>query len=292
MQTGCVVQQTRQAERFIEEAIRRATGLEVEHVDDGKVSGRHDAEIVLQDGSRAALEITSLIDPAAAAMTALPSKLPVEGCEGTWMLTYRGAGVDRKAMKANLPALLQRLERQAVVDTDDYQTRMRRISFQVEARVASEADERLWADFSSSAEWSWVRRADVSLRRIQSSVGAGHVYLQSAGYASSVDENLTGLAAMVESWVTEPWWNENVQKLQRSGFDELHLAIYLDPSKTPLPVWFRLTDSDVTEIASPEPAGIEPLTDLWLFTAWRTRVARWSKVSGWSIHEYGDQAAA
>lgn len=287
-----MAQQTRRMERFIEEAIRRVTGLAVDHVDDGLVAGKHDAEIVLLDGSRAALEITSLIDPAAAAMAAMESKYIVEGCEGTWMLTYRGSGTNHKAMRARLPALLRWLESQEVTDTDDYVTRMTRVGFQVETQMATVEDERLWAEFNSSAEWDWLRSAELRLRRIESSARAGQVYLQPAGYASFVDEKLTGLAPMVESWVSEPWWSENVQKLQRSGYDELHLAIYLDPSKTPLPVWFRLLDGNATEIASPAPAGVEPVTDLWLFTPWSARGARWSNLTGWSIHEFSDSVVA
>lgn len=277
-------------ERFIEEAICRVTGLVVEHVDDGQVAGKHDAEIVLLDGSRAALEITSLINPVVAAMRAKGPKLQVEGCEGIWMLVYRGAGISYKAMEANLPALLRLLESQAVTDTDEYMTRMRRVGFQVEAHVATDEDLHLWADFESAAEWSWFRSAGISLRRIGANVGTGRVYIQSSGYASLVDQRLTGLATMVESWLDELWWNENVQKLQRSGFDDLHFAIYLDASSVPLPVWFGLTEFDVMEIASLAPLNIEPVTELWLFTAWNTRVARWRKGSGWQLHDYGDGA--
>ncbi len=252
----------------MEEVIRRVTGLPVEHVDDGAVSGYHDAEIYYPDGGVAAVEMTTLSDPVALEMLSFPIELELPETPHWWDFRYPPSRVLRRDIERHVPALVRWLD---LLDLDD----------------ADKAEDVIYG----TAEWAWYERTAVRLRRFSGTSRGGRVDVLPEGSGGAIDEYLEGLAGWVESLQAEPIWIDNVAKLARSGHEELHLAFRLHESRVPFSIWSALWDAD--EIRSPDPSGMDPLTDLWLFVGYGTTVTRWSREVGWTSHVFrGDGMSA
>lgn len=258
-----MTRQHRSHERFIEEVVRRVTGALVEHVDDGSVDGLYDARLTYPDGRAAALEMTTLVEPAAMEMLSFPTKLEVPETPHWWDLRYPKGRVSRREIERHIPALVRWLDE---LDLDD----------------AQEVED--W--MKVTPEWEWYDRTGLRLRRYSGASQGGRVDVLPDSFGGVVDSGLDGLADWVEALQEEPWWRENVAKVARSGYDELHLGLRLHESKVPFGIFAGLWNPE--EVKSRQPTGMEPLTDLWLIIGYGNTVTRWSAGSGWSVHVYNE----
>jgi hypothetical protein len=257
------VTDTEHYERFIEEVIRRATGLEVEHVDDGSRPRMFDALIRYPDGREAALEMTTVGDRAVMQMRAFPQELEIPTTPHWWDFRYPPTGVRRRDIERHVPKLIEWLDQFDVADAENLPSFL---------RVTEEA--------------RWYESAGVKLRRFGHTSKGGRVDILPDSWGGGVDEKLRTLADWIEELQLQPWWADNVAKVAASGRDELHLALRVHDSGAPFPIWSGLWDPE--EVTSRDPNGMAPLTDLWLVGGQGTTVVRWSRGEGWRIHRWED----
>ncbi|HOW01051.1 MAG TPA: hypothetical protein PLY19_06230 [Rhodoglobus sp.] len=248
-------------ELFFEDVIRRVTGDTVEHVDDGSAPGMVDALIRRKDGSIAALEITTIAENEAMQMESFSLELEVPETPHWWDLRYPGLSLTRKDLKVHAPALIRWLDQ---LDLDDA--------------------EKLGDWIRSTPEGQWYQRTGIRLRRYPGASGGGRVDILPKGSGSASDSYLEGLADWVESIQSTRHWIDNVAKLERSGYEELHLAIRAHESGMPKSLWMGMWTSG--EIRSRQPEGMGQLASLWVLTAWGRTLVQWSRGTGWRSHEH------
>jgi hypothetical protein len=253
---GSVSTRHRPEEVFIEEVIRRVTGAEVKHVDDGSAPGMIDALISYSDGHTAALETTTVADPKHLQMESFEITLKVPQTPYWWDLRYPKP-LRRKEIETYVPTLIGWMDQLGFHDAKQLENVL-----------------------SGREEWAWYVRSGVKLRRYEGTTNGGRVEILPDGGGGVVDEYLEGLSEWVEGQQSEDWWTSNVAKLARSGYSELHLAVRLHQSGMPFPTWMGLWDP--IEIRSREPNGMEPLSDFWIIPAYGHTVTRWSRSAGWT----------
>ena len=251
-------------ELWIEEMIRRAMDVDVEHLDDGSTSGMVDALILYADGSAASVEITTIAEQVALEAAAFPTSIEVQS-HGWWELRYGNPRTSRKDVDRFGRALVRLLEALELTD-------------------AAELPESV---LSGLPEGRWLVREGVSLRRYAGVARGGRLDVLPAAMGGGVDEYLVGLADWVEDVQETPAWQDNLSKLVRSGRDELHLALRIHSSGMPFALWSALWDPE--EVRSRSPRNMEPLTHLWLFVGTGTTVTRWDSMSGWRILSYAPE---
>ena len=248
-------------EAFFEDVIRRVTGDEVVHVDDGSSARMVDAHIRSADGSVAALEITTVTENRAMQMESLPTDLVLPETPHWWDLRYPGVSLNWKEAELHVPALIRWLDQFKLNDA-----------------------EKLGDWISPTPEWQWYRRTGIRLRHYAGASHGGRVDILPNGKGAIVDSRLEGLAAWVEGLQQQPIWVENVIKLASSGYDDLHLAIRVHESGMPASLWMGMWDP--VDIAASDPNAMEPLTNLWLLSAYGRTVVHWAKDVGWRAREY------
>ena len=82
------------------------------------------------------------------------------------------------------------------------------------------------------------------------------------GFSGNVDEISLWISTELKS---SPLLRSKLAKLQRSGFDEQHLFLFVDPSGAPYSVFDNLAGELGVPTATPE---LETITHLWLFPAY------------------------
>jgi hypothetical protein len=256
-------------EKFLRGVITRSLDAEVEHVDDGSRNGMHDAEVRYPDGRIAAVEFTSVGERAAFQMDSMPTELLLPTTSHWWTLRYGQPGVLWRDIKQHVPVLVTLLDQQSLTDADQLRPSLRGLP-----------------------AWNWYDRHDLSLSHFGSTSQEGRVDVLPRGGGGVVDSQYTGLNSWVASIQSEPWWEDNVAKLVRSGHTELHLALRVHETGIPFSLLYAIIDGD--PIPADHPTGMEPLTDLWIVTSYGTNAVHWSARDGWIVHSYAtaDEHAA
>lgn len=104
-------------EKAVAATIATTLGLKVEQHDDGRHPGMHDLNIIAQDGSLAAVEVTAAADPDSIELWKLVNgrdeRWTVPDLQGGWML-YLEPTARAKRLLAELPSFLRELEGQGI----------------------------------------------------------------------------------------------------------------------------------------------------------------------------------
>jgi hypothetical protein len=251
----------RRYERFLRHMMSRCLGVPVEHVDDGSSNGMYDAEVRYPDGRIGAVEFTTLGKRAALEMESFPTTMPLPSTSHWWTLRYTNNGVRWKDIEKHVPMLVMLLDERNMRDADD-----------------------LRDDLRGTDVWEWYQRNGLSLSHFGTAVDEGRVDVLPRGGGGVVDSEYFSLNPWVEGMQSEAWWSENVSKLARSNLSELHLALRLHDSEVPFGILAALMDGSPIPVG--HPAGMAPLTDLWLTIAYKTNVAHWNHELGWTVHDY------
>jgi hypothetical protein len=245
---------------------RMGPGLAVRHVDDGSEPGMHDAVITFPDGHEAALEVTALANSDIVTMrrsadTEIPHSVPLRL---EWIATYSGL-VPRKEMRKWLPILADLCEQQGETDVD------------------------FLAEEQGHPALDWYRDSEITaFRGFRTSRPGVIKTAMAAGGAAWVNPVLFELTDFVNSLPGTATYDDNVAKLYRSGYAELHLYLSLELSMIPpelLVNWW--SDNPVTLPPADEITLPPPLTDLWLDSGIEgLAVFHWSRTTGWEVHPY------
>lgn len=253
----CGAVEGRPEERYAAEVLRRVLGVEVAHEDDGSSPGMVDALFEYPDGRLGALEVTTLGDRRAMEREALTAKRDwaVEGAAWAWMV-HVGDGVDLRDLAKHLPVLIRECEEIGV--TDPRQVRGAR---------------------TQSVAHTWLDGVDVRFHGYPTSRRHGAVDVLPAGSGGAVFEGLDGLPAWLEARLEEADLQRKLEKLRRTGREELHLFLRVHDTALPFSLYYPLAWGEAV------PDGLDPpadLTGLWLAPAWRNPILSWRSDIGWS----------
>lgn len=127
----------RAEEKVVAATITTTLGLKVEQHDDGKQPGMHDLNIIFDDGTSAAVEVTAAADPKSIQLWKLVNgrdeRWTVPDLEGGWMLHLKPNAQAKRLLK-ELPAFLKELEGHGVTEIGQ-QRRRHGVAESVEERA-------------------------------------------------------------------------------------------------------------------------------------------------------------
>jgi hypothetical protein len=233
--------------------------------DIGGRQGAVDAILTLQDGRKAAFEVTNLGDPLAFETASLLARdnhqwpLP-----GNWHWTIEvGSPQDLRRLKQCYAKIILLCEAQNIIYPNLHQLGW-----------SPTADPDLqWLVQTSSC--NMIGHPEL-LAKNMPSPGANVVPASGGGV---VDESLSGFAAHLGAAFQAPHIPDHFAKLARAQADERHLFIPLHDSALPFSISSELMfGKALPPDAPPVPAHV---THLWLAPAFSRRVLLWSQPAGW-----------
>jgi hypothetical protein len=244
-------------------AVRMLEAAEAEAWDIDGRQGAVDAMLTLQDGRRAAFEVTNLAAKGALQTASLLAKdnhkwpLP-----GKWFWS----------IEVGSPQDLPRLK-------DTYQN-----IILICERVGEPYPYRIGSESSAHPDLQWLVQESQSLMtgyprqlaRDMKNPGAMMVPMAGGGW---VDESLSGFADALSQAFESPKIQEHFEKLARTDADQRHLFIPLHDSALPFSISSELVFEDALP---PDPPPLpDSVTHLWLAPAGSRRVLLWSQAVGW-----------
>ncbi|MBD8059041.1 hypothetical protein IC607_08675 [Cellulomonas sp. JH27-2] len=237
-------------------------GSPIRQFDDNTTPRMVDGVIEHEDGRRAAIEVTRVIDPNELKLESITGDtLPVPGTD-RWMLIYPLTVTIRDLRKYG-PALVAECEAVGVNS-----------SALLPASSASLTPAR-----------SWAYGNQISVARVGASLtGAGELSLHPNGFGGLIRRDLPELESWLVSQTTAPWFVDNRDKLVASGLDELHLAVTVHASAMPGDLLISLMEAETVSTTGTLP--LAPLTDLWLLVPVGGRILHLQNQNGWSVHPW------
>lgn len=254
-------------ELYITERVAETIGATWKQHDDNSEPGMYDVALTHATGAQAALEISRAADDVAFWLEAYCSKPRPAPGKYDWTVTVPvGRGLTPKILDKFLPALIKECDA-ANVHTPDALPEVRN-----------------WYPGNGGPNWAgWyvaARSSGLVMQRYVRALERPQIsFALSSG--GNIDRGLRTLDEWICTQVTEPWFASNVEKLERSGLEELHLGVSLHDVAVPedlLMSFMRTTGIDSTSSLD---AG--PLTDLWLFVPFAPVFVHWTKNDGWAL---------
>lgn len=239
-------------ERLAFKIVERELGVALDLTRELKAPNQVDAILTTAEGSGfAALEVTALRDPETAESERLLSRdkhrWHFPGLRWWWSVEMP-AGVRLNEAKQQLPIALRLFEEHGIKrpapNPFGPPPSEPAIKWYVDNRVSAHGFTDVATDGSSRA------REPGSVMVTPPGIG---------GLSGSMDE--------IPPWVsnelkTSPLLQSKLAKLQRSGFDEQHLFLFVDMSGAPFSVYNNLASEPAVPTAVP---ALETITHLWLF---------------------------
>jgi hypothetical protein len=244
-------------------AVRVLDAAEAEAWD---VDGRQcavDAILTLQDGRKAAFEVTNLAGEGALQLAMLLAKdrhkWPLPG--DWWWSIEVGSVADLRRLKQCYENIIRICEQAG----EPYPYKI--------ASDPSAHEDLQWLVYESPSVMTGYPE---QLARNMTDPGAMVVPMGGTGV---VDESLSGFAAALNEAFERPHIQEHFEKLARSDADERHLFIPLHGSALPFGISSELVFEDTLP---PEPPPVpDSVTHLWLAPGGSLRVLLWSREAGW-----------
>lgn len=235
--------------------VERELGVTLDLTRELKAPNQVDAVLVATEGiSFAALEVTTLCDREKAESERLLSRDKHRWHFPSlrwWWSVEMPANVRLNEAKQQLPVALRLFEEHGIMRPAPSSfgplPRELAIKWYVDNRVSARGFANVATDGSSRV------REPGSVIITPPAVG---------GFAGSMDE--------ISSWIsnelkTTPLLQSKLAKLQRSGFDEQHLFLFVDMDGAPFSVYNNLASELDVPTAAPE---LETITHLWLFPSY------------------------
>jgi hypothetical protein len=221
-----------------------------------------DGHIRYPDGRQAALEVTTIADPAEMQSAAMLSKdrhkWPVEGVHWTSFVTVRGS-VNHKRLKATLSTLLRSCESMGITHTTDMRF--------WDSRLSIAAPEVL----------DWIHARALQLNADPQLPNTGTVWVLNDGIFAFVP-SLAVMPPWISTQLATPAIKENIDKLAADGLSETHLFVWVHLHGAPAEVVFALLDGE----GSPGAAPVLPneLNWIWIAADGAPAFWAWSKLTG------------
>jgi hypothetical protein len=244
-------------------AVRGLDAVEAEAWDVDKRQGAVDVMLTLQDGRKAAFEVTNLAAEGALHLAMLlvkdKHKWPLPG--DWWWTIEVGTVADLRRLRQCYQNIILICERAG----EPYPSEI--------ACEPSAHEDLRWLVYESSSVMTGYPR---QLAKDMTNPGAMVVPYVGGGF---VDESLSGFAAALSEAFKNPSIQEHFEKLANAHADERHLFIPLHDSALPFSVSTELVFEDTLP---PEPPPVpDSVTHLWLKPAGSKRVLLWSRAEGW-----------
>jgi hypothetical protein len=244
-------------------AVRVLEAVEAQAWDIDGRKGVVDAILTLQDGRKAAFEVTNLAAEGALKLAMLLAKenhkWPVPG---DWFWTIEvGSLEDLRRLKRCYENIILICERAGEPYPD-------RIAWEPSAHPDLQ-----WLVYeSSSVMTGYPERLAKDMDR------PGAMVVPSAG-GGVIDESMSGFADALSEAFKSPHIQAHFEKLARADADERHLFVPLHDSALPFSISSELVFEDTLP---PEPPPVpDSVTHLWLAPAGSRRVLLWSRAAGW-----------
>ena len=254
-----------ESERFAFDVIRRVTGFEVTHTDDGAQPRQVDGEWEDDNGTRHAVEVTRHIDQDFAWMMGdletRGFKLSVQGLRWAWDVRITPA-VSRKELEAELGGMLRYCEANNLERLDDVR----------------------WQVLDQWPLGRHIERGDLDAFALPS--------IQHDGQVSVLPHGDGGFAAGMN--VVPQWLEQAVQgplerkaaKLSAWHADQRHLFVFLSSSAVPFAVVYAMTEHEAIPARDPE---LPPTLDaVWLASEYANPPMSWHRSTGWERHDVLD----
>lgn len=257
----------RRDEKLAAATITATLGLEVEQNDDGRRPGMHDLNIVLPEGSFAAVEVTAAADGKSIELWKLVNRgfdrWIVPSLQGGWLLDLEPTARAKRILK-ELPALLLEMEQHGITYV-----------------LRGDGQEAV-GSIQERARQLGIVQGDQSPTDFP-----GSIYLvidrPSEQTGGTIDESGSAVSDWISAFLLDPRQHDVLTKLSRSGADERH-AFILIPAFSTAP--FGVVDMlwrGLDEVVPRKPPLLpEQVTHVWLMTFWDVGSGlRWSPDQGW-----------
>lgn len=245
--------------------ISQALGIPVEQHDDGSRPGMHDLDIVYDDVTRAAVEVTAAADAASIELWNLMNgahrRWQVEGLKGGWMVSLDPLARANR-LRNELPSLLMQLERLEI-----RQLRPRRHRDGPFDAVGRD----LGIVHASQGDTDYPGSIYVTLSLLHE---------RSGGFVS---ESGDALASWIGEFLRDQDQHDVLGKLSRSGAEDRHAFVFL-PGFSVAP--FSASDllmRDDAPLPTASPQLPREVTHVWAVSTWTSGAGfRWSPSDGWT----------
>jgi hypothetical protein len=244
-------------------AVRVLEVAEAEAWDVGGRQGAVDVMLTLEDGRKAAFEVTNLAAEGALKLAMLLAKDNHKwSVPGAWFWTIEiGSLEDLGRLKGCYDNIIRICEGAGVAYPEEIG----------------------WSE-SADPDLQWLVQVSLSVmigypeQLAKDMKNPGAMVVPRAG-GGVIDESMTGFAAALSEAFKRPHIQEHFDKLARADADERHLFIPLHDSALPFGISSELVFEDTLP---PEPPPVpDSVTHLWLAPAGSRRVLLWSRGEGW-----------
>jgi hypothetical protein len=251
----------RREEQAAFDLVARVLRVNVVPYDNNSSPAMVDALFATCDGLEGALEVTTIAEGVAMAVSGLLGDGVFDLPCGRWGWYARlPAGTSVREFRTHLVAAALACEETGVTTPSKYPH-----------------------DVSPSDDVAWFTANDVELTGVPGSTAPGRVsaVLLSEG-SGMVDDFLIDLAPWLDAQFAAQPFQSHVEKLQRTGRPEQHLFVRVFGSSMPEELLVSAAFHDI--IPEWELSAPRNLTGLWLVVEFASTVLFWSRSNGWQRH--------